>query len=229
MNSFDQLISQLNKFSKKYHAVSAVKGGLIFSCYSIVLLFTIGLLEFFLNFSSYGRIILFYGVIIVLSIFFFTTVFVPVLRFFGLMKRLDHISAAKLIGDEIPEVGDKLINTIQLSKQDSLKNSGDLLLLSASIKQRSKELSTFSFSNATSFKKNKRFLLAFIMLLVMSSLITVLKPEFIFHPLSRVVNFNDSFLAVAPYEFIVNNNSELKVLENANLDIVIKTQGSSCT
>ena len=227
MNSFDQLISQLNRFSKKYHAVSAVKGGLIFSCYAIILLFTIGLLEYFLNFSSYGRIILFYGVITVLSMFFFSSIFIPVLRFFGIMKRLDHISAAKLIGGEIPEIGDKLINTIQLSKQDSVKNSQDLLLLSASINQRSNELSAFSFSNATSFKKNKRFLMAFIVLLVTSSLITVLKPEFIFHPLSRVVNFNDSFLAVAPYEFIVNNNSDLKVLENDDLDIVIKTQGSS--
>ena len=116
MNSFDQLISQLNRFSKKYHAVSAVKGALIFSCYAILLLLTIGLLEFFLNFSSFGRVILFYGIVTVLSIFFFSSTMIPVLRFFGVMKRLDHISAAKIIGSMIPEIGDKLIGYLEEEK-----------------------------------------------------------------------------------------------------------------
>ena len=225
MNSFDNLISQLNRFSKKYHAISAVKGGLVFSCYTIVLLFIIGILEFFLNFSSFGRQILFSGIILVLFAFFTSIVLVPLMKYLGLLKRIDQLSAAKLIGNEISGVGDKLINTIQLANQETKPNSSQLLLLSASINQRASELNAFSFSKAISFKKNKKFLLAFFILLFCSTLVSLLKPNIIFPPLSRVINFNESFLPVAPYEFIVNNNTDLKVLENEDLDIIIKTEG----
>ncbi|MDG2343194.1 MAG: hypothetical protein P8L23_01305 [Flavobacteriales bacterium] len=227
MNSFDQLISQLNRFSKKYHAISTVRGVLVFCCYSIVLLVFVGLLEFLLNFSSTGRQMLFIGLVLILFSFFSSVVLIPFFRFLGLLKRLDHQSAAKLIGDEISEVGDKLLNTLQLAQKEKNYNSSQLLLLSASINQRAGELSSFSFSEALSFKKNKKFLLAFVLLLFGSSIGSFLKPNVVFSPLSRVINYNEAFLPSIPFEFIINNNENIKVLENDDLNIVIKTKGET--
>tara|TARA_B100001758_G_scaffold247673_1_gene266507 strand:- start:519 stop:3803 length:3285 start_codon:yes stop_codon:yes gene_type:complete len=227
MNSFNQLISQLNRFSKKYHAISTVRGLLVFSCYSIVLLVFVGLLEFVLNFSSTVRQVLFIGLVLILFTFFSSVVLIPFFRFLGLLKRIDHQSAAKLIGNEISEVGDKLLNTLQLAQKEKNYNSPQLLLLSASINQRAGELSSFSFSEALSFKKNKKFLFAFVFLLLGSSIGSFFSPNVVFSPLARVINYDQAFLPGIPFEFIVNNNENVKVLENDNLNIVIKTKGES--
>ena len=92
-------------------------------------------------------------------------------------------------------------------------------MLSASINQRAGELSSFSFSEALSFKKNKKFLFAFILLLLGSCVGSFFSPNVVFSPLARVINYDQEFLPGIPFEFVINNNENLKVLENDDLNI----------
>ena len=223
MNSFDNLIFQLNKFIKKYHAIQAVKGGLLFFCYAIVLLGFVGFLEFLFFFPTNIRLGLLCGCLLILFGVFASLFVSPFFRYLGIFRRLDHISAAKIIGKELNEIGDKLLNTLQLSNQE--KESSKLLLLSASIQQRAKDLSVFSLSETISFKRNKNFIFAFIFLFGLFSLIGFVRPEFLIKPINRVINYNDSFEIERAYSFVVNNNNKLSVLENDDLNIIIETVG----
>ena len=77
MNSFEDLILQLNKFVKKYHAIQVVKGSLLFFCYIIVLTLFIGVLEFCFSFSNQLRFFLFFSTLLILLGGFFSLIIIP--------------------------------------------------------------------------------------------------------------------------------------------------------
>ena len=66
---------------------------------------------------------------------------------------MSHRAAAEIIGTQLPEVGDQLVSTLDLRRQ----NQNTELIL-ASIDQKSKAMTPFYFTNAVNLKENKRYL-----------------------------------------------------------------------
>jgi len=72
---------------------------------------------------------------------------------FKLKQGIDYNEASLIIGNHFSEIKDKLTNFLQLSND---QNQSELLL--ASIEQKANSLQQINFSNAISFKNNKKFL-----------------------------------------------------------------------
>ena len=146
-HEIQHLLLEIDKFVSKYYLNQTIKGLILF----IALLFFSYLfftsLAYFFDLSSWIRLTLFIGFILMNLYTVFRWVIFPMLRKFGVIARIDHLAAARLIGELFPDVADRLINTLQLIGQSN-EASETIDLLAASIAQKTKQLSLFNFSSA---------------------------------------------------------------------------------
>jgi hypothetical protein len=81
---------------------------------------------------------------------------IPLAQRFGWMKRMTQLEAAQLIGSMFSDIADRLTNTLQLISQSSSANE-NLDLLTASIAQKTSQLTVFNFSSAIDLSVNKKY------------------------------------------------------------------------
>jgi hypothetical protein len=142
--NYDLLIDKINTFIRKYHYNNLLRGLIflgagIFSAYVII---TLG--EYFGNFNTTLRTILFYFFILLNLGLIAWLVLPPLLARLQLGKTLTHDQAAEIIGKHFHDVNDKLLNTLQLKKQ-ALDNAEHRDLIEASINQKIETLKPVSF------------------------------------------------------------------------------------
>ena len=191
--------------------------------------FAIGLLfgmlvlsiEHFFWLNSFGRLLLFTGVIGFEVILFYGLIFVPLAKYFKIQKGINFETASKIVGEHFPEVKDKLLNVLQLKQQPEHTE-----FLLASIEQKSKNLSLVSFRNAVNFSENLKYLRYAAAPILIVLLCTVFGKQALFtDSLKRVVNYKIAYVPPAPFEFFIMN-SNLEAIENTNFTLVVKTVGS---
>src|ERR1700726_922175 len=117
MNStenFELLIDKINIFIRKYYFNNFLRGIIflgagLFSAYVVI---TVG--EYYGNFSTALRTVLFYLFIFLNIGLIFFLILPPLLAWLKLGKSLTHQQAAEIIGKHFNDVNDKLLNTLQL-------------------------------------------------------------------------------------------------------------------
>src|ERR1700740_1350714 len=125
MNQADNiLIQKLDEFIRKYYKNQLVRG-LLYSI-GLVLLFYIGLstLEYFAEFGTTIRTILFYSFVFVSGYVITKYIIVPVLTLNSFGTIISHKQAATIIGGHFSNVQDKLLNVLQL--QSAHENYGSI-------------------------------------------------------------------------------------------------------
>ncbi len=168
------------------------------------------------------RTVLFCLFIIVEMILLVRLILFPFSKLVKLQKGIDHQQASEIIGSHFNEVGDKLINFLQLAQ-----NTDRSELLLASIQQKSMELQPIPFTNAVNFRTNKKYLpwallpLVFIFFFYATGNGTILSQSF-----DRVLHFNTPFSPPAPFQFQILNAS-LITEENKDFTIRVLTRGKA--
>ncbi len=202
MAAINLIIHQIDGFIRKYYKNLVLKG--VIWCIGIfcaTLLF-FGGLEYFGWFSSTVRAILFYTWLFSFLFVFGKLIVYPVLQLFRIAKGLDYLEAARIIGNHFPEVGDKLLNTLQLSDSSS-DSGGSLDLIQAAIEQRSKSFKLVEFTTAVDEKKTLAFLKYVIPCILFLGGIILFKPALIVDSSKRIINYNMMFEKPAPFQFVV--------------------------
>jgi hypothetical protein len=101
--------------------------------------------------------LLFWTFVAVELFLMFRFIVFPIFKLLKLQKGINYDDASKIIGNHFSEVGDKLTNFLQLSRDsDSHEKNSELLL--ASIDQKANTLQPVPFGNAINFGTNKKFL-----------------------------------------------------------------------
>ncbi len=220
LRNYKHIKSQLNRFIKKYFLNELIRGIILFVVFSLLYAFMSAMVEYFLWLPENGRKYLFFAMMLIISLFFAVFIFVPLLNYIGLRKPLSEEKSAAIIGKHFPEVEDKLLNTLQLKKQNI-----DSELLPASIEQKSSELKIFRFSEAVDLKKNIKFIpLLFIPLLIFVGLkITHLDRE-ISDSYQRIISYNQEFIPKIPFQISIKKNS--KVIEGQSCYVKVKISGN---
>jgi len=167
-----------------------------------------------------ARTILFWAFVMVETLLFVRLITIPIMGLFKLKKGLNYEDASKIIGNHFPQVGDKLLNTLQL-KQSGV--SSELLL--ASIEQKSIELKPIPFKLAISFRKNIKYLkyASIPCLIFLGSFITG-KTGWFSDSYERVVHYRTAYEPPAPFQFFVTNNN-LNAIENKDFKLQVSTAG----
>ena len=156
MNYYDSLLTNIDRFIRKYYLNKLVKGLLILSCILISSFLSITSLEFFLRFNSFVRAFLLLSFISINLYIIIFYIFLPLLKLYSFGKRISREQASLIIGSFFPEIKDKLLNTLQLTNQLAA-TSDELDLLKASIDQKSKSIHQIPFISVIDLNQNKRF------------------------------------------------------------------------
>lgn len=212
------LLEKLDSFIRKYYKNQLIRGGLWVVAAIVSTLLIASLLEYYGHFSTGIRTILFLTLLGVSLTVIGRFVVIPLLKLYKLGKRLDHTQAAVIVGKHFPEIGDKLLNTLQLGSA-----SGDNSLLQAAIEQKTLELKPVPFNQAVDFRANRKYIKYAAVPVIFFLLMVVVNKGFT-DSTRRLVKYNTHFEQQAPFDFILDMNS-LSVMQNSEVEIKLRTEG----
>lgn len=207
MKQQHDIISALDAFIRKYYKNLLIKG-LLSAVGLVAIIFLVAvLLEYFGWMSSLGRGLVFWiglaAVITTLAWF----VARPLLKMYGLGKRITHEQAAVIIGRHFPEVSDKLLNLLQLMWEGGGGQGGESALLLAAVEQKTAQLKPVPMLNAINLRANRRYLKYALPPLVVIAILLIAAPQTVTEPSKRIVNYSTAYERPAPFRFTVENES----------------------
>ena len=216
------ILSEIDAFKRKKVINLSLKG-LIFTLAIILSLFiAFNTLEFTFRFGVNTRTFFFFSFLLVSAGLFAHFIFRPLSHLTQLNRAIDNEKAAKEIGQFFPEIGDKLLNIIQLRS----KNAYDGSLVYAGIHQKISELPALSFNKAIVISQNKKFLVWLIIPVVILLSILSLQPEVITKSTERIANFDKDFIPEAPFLFDLKN-STLQAFRNEDYTMTLSLSGEN--
>lgn len=221
--NYDLLIDKINIFIRKYHYNNLLRGLIflgagIFSAYVII-----ALGEYFGNFNTIFRTILFYFFILFNFSLIVWLVLPPLLARLKLGKTLTHDQAAEIIGKHFHNVNDKLLNTLQLKKQ-SQENPKHRELIEASINQKIETLKPVSFPSAVNIQENRKYLKYVIPPVAIIGVLAFAAPSILTESTKRLIRHNEYFAPLAPFQFVVINKS-LSAVQGEDFKLDLKLTG----
>jgi predicted nucleic acid-binding protein len=189
---------KLHQYKVKYIKKKLLEGGVLFLATFMLIYLTLTGLEAIGRFDSLIRAILLLTFIISSGGIFFVRVVRPLIQLFRSDTSISDEDAASKIGSYFPNLGDKLLNYIQLSSNSFTENG----LAKASVLQRANDMEHYAFDEAISYKDEKRNLLRYVLPLVLVIVILVaLFPAGFLSSGERIVNFNKAYIPQAPFKF----------------------------
>ena len=220
MQNYQEIQVKLEEFIRKFHTNEIIRGTILFFSFGLIyFLFTL-LVEYFLWLKPTFRTLLFWLFLGVEFYLLFRWILTPAFKIFGIRKGINEEQASEIIGDFFPEIEDKLLNIIQLRKNE---NPSELVL--ASIEQKSAQIKPISFKKAVSFNTNKKYLKYLSLPLIIWLLTVMFGSNTLFSSsFDRVVHYKREFLPPAPFTFNLKN-SNLKVVEGEQLSILVEPVG----
>lgn len=218
------LTQKIDAFIRKYYQNKLLKGLLIIFGSALLYLLLLLTGEYFLYLSPKIKIA---ALLIPALIFLYALlrfIIYPLLQMMRLGKIISEQEAARIIGKHFQEVGDKLLNILQLKSQNIPEESR--LLAEASIDQKSQELAPFRFTQAIDFKKSKKWLPLLLAPLAVAAIIHFWNPQIISQSSARLLSPATAFQKPAPFEFVLENKN-LIVEQYGDLEVFVKLQGEA--
>ena len=221
--NYELLIGKINNFIRKYYLNNLLRGLIflgagLFSAYVVITLS-----EYFGNFNTIFRTILFYF-FIVLNLGLIAWLVIPsLMAWLKLGKTLTHDEAAQIIGKHFNDVNDKLLNTLQLKKQ-AVNDERHRALIEASIDQKIELLKPVSFPSAINIKENSKYLKWVIIPVAVICVIAFAAPAVLTESTKRLIRHDEYFAPVAPFQFVVQNQN-LSVIQGQDLKLDLKLLG----
>jgi hypothetical protein len=126
---------RLGRYKHKYYLNLILKGSIYILAVLISAFLFLNLIEYQLHLDTAIRTAFFFGYLGICGFVLYKWLFVHLMRLLLKNRQLSDEVAAKHIGRHFPEIDDKLINLVQLSKMQDQSS-----LLSATINQRSLQM-----------------------------------------------------------------------------------------
>lgn len=220
----DELIGKLDAFIRRYYRNELLRGGLFALGLLTSTITLAALLEYIGHFGTGVRMFLFFTCLAAAAWIVAWYLIRPLLHLFRIGKVLSYEEAALIVGRHFPDVQDKLLNTLQLSRMYS-GNSTDALLL-AGIEQRTSALRPLPFARAVDVKRSLRLTrwVALPVLLIASLLL--FQSHIITGPARRIVQYDRVFKREAPFRFVVHN-PKLRVFAGEDYELKAGLEGQA--
>lgn len=217
------LIQKLDEFIRRYYKNQLLKGSIYAGGILISAFLTVVLLEYFGEFNSTIRAILFFGFLLATLTVLVKYIAVPLLKLNKIGDIISYNQAADIIGNHFNNVQDKLLNVLQLQNNQGLSGSNDLLL--AGINQKIDELRPVPFAAAIDLKENQKYLKYLLPLFLFTALIIFIWPQIISKGATRLVNYQTYYEKEMPFQFNILNKN-LEALQTQDYKLEIKVTGN---
>lgn len=221
--SYDNiLLDKIESFIKKFYLNKLIRGILTGSVVLVLSFLIFNGIEYISWFPSKIRLILFIALISIFAIIVCFYFIVPIINLIRFRKKMSNEQAAIIIGKFFPEIKDKLLNTLQLSKEID-KNSDNELLI-ATIEQRTQNLKPINFSDAVNLKENYKFLKIFASVSAVLIALIIFFPNFSRKPVERIINYDKFYERPLPFQVSLQAK-EITVVQGDDLEYKIHVTG----
>ena len=224
MTNYQLLITRLDGFIRKYYANKLLRGTILFLASALIFYLIISLGEYYFYFPSWLRytLLTIFGVVGLGSLLML--VIIPLLKMSRLGKVISHSQAAEIIGNHFPNVKDKLLNILQLNKlQENVQSQA---LITASIEQKTKELSPIPFTSAINLSRNKRFLPFLLVPFLIGVVLFFTNAKIFTDSAERLFQPDKSFEPAAPFQFLLENK-KLAIPQFDDIEVKVKVKGNT--
>ncbi|MEM9389584.1 MAG: hypothetical protein AAGA02_03875, partial [Bacteroidota bacterium] len=222
MEEENKIFDKLKAYKQKFFLSLLIKGVLISLASILGIFLLVNTLEYFLRFDSTVRASLFALLLLSSVALLVLYILIPAIKLYRSNVSMADYDAARNIGGFFPQISDKLLNVIQLSRNDQ----NDSSLLKAGIVQKSAGLRNVEFSKAVVLTTNRRYLPYFVVPLIILLALLVVSPHVITNSTTRIVRFNETFEPVAPFDFNLEN-SEMTAFKNDDFTVRLKLDGQA--
>lgn len=211
---------KMKSFNRKYYLNIFIKGTIL----SLSILFTYFLLaavlEHNLWMGAWIRFLIFFSFFLLAGVCIIRFLKEP-LSWWLIRKGLSEEQTARIIGESIPEVKDRLLNLVQLSSQSSQSP-----LAFASIQQKSKEFEPITFDAYVNLQENKKYLKYLFVPLAAIFAIIAINSQILTKSTARLIHFNQQYSPQAPFQFVISN-AALTAFFNEDFNLEIHLEGGA--
>ena len=211
--------AKIAAYKKLFFFNQLVKGSLFFGTILLSIFLTFNLIEHFAQLSSEGRATLFFiflGITLASGIHF---LIIPLLYFLNINKNLSDEHAALQIGEEFPDIKDKLLNLIQLNKNKDV-------LAQAAVMQKTIEFEKHEFTEAVKIEKNRKYFPYILTPSIIIILSIIFWPNLIYKSTERIINYDQQFKPEMPFKVKILN-SKLEAIHNEDFKLRIAVEGKN--
>ncbi|PBQ31713.1 hypothetical protein CNR22_08000 [Sphingobacteriaceae bacterium] len=216
------LLQKLDEFIRRYYKNQLIKGSLYASGILLVAFLSVIFLEYFGEFNTLVRGILFFSFLTATLAVLINYVAVPLLKLNKIGNVISYDQAAAIIGNHFSNVQDKLLNVLQLQNNKLLNGSDELLL--AGINQKINELKPVPFTTAVDLNENRKYLKYLLPLLFVTTGIAIIWPQIISKSTTRLVNYQTYYEKEMPFHFNIQNKN-LQALQTQDYKLEVKMTG----
>ena len=216
----ERIQDKIRSFKKKYYLNIFVRGALL----SLSILFSYfvlaAILEYNLWLGPWARFLIFFTFFGVAAFCLYRFLREP-FEWWVVKRGLSEEQSARVIGDYVPGIKDRLLNLIQLN---SLRS--DSALAYASIEQKSREFESVSFDGFIDLGQNRKYLKYLFIPVGVIVAILVINHSILTQGTTRLVHFTRQYSPEAPFTFQVDGES-LRGFQNENLIVKIRLSGNA--
>jgi hypothetical protein len=215
------LNGQLTSFRRKFFYNKLLRGSLIFIALLGSYCMLIAGFESFIRPGTFIR-----GILLTLSILFLITGlwFLVIRHLIALLRPKQHLTdeqAARLIGQQFTDIGDRLVNTLQLQHLVDDQRG----LAQASIDQRALEFDQYAFDQSINLKLNGKYLNFTLPILFLFMVLGQIRPGIYSDSSRRIINYDLFYPSLAPFEFDLLSEN-LEVFKNESLLLELALRGN---
>ncbi len=222
-DQYNILLQKLDTFIRKFYKNQLIKGAIY--CFSLLIIFylLVNLLEYFGQFNSNTRSVIFYIYILLNALLIGWYVVYPLLKLFKFGNRISNEQAAEIIGNHFSNIRDKLLNTLQL-KELTEKQASNRELINAGIDQKIADLKPVPFVKAINFATNKKYLKYALPPFFILIILFLSSPTILTEPTNRLVRHNLHFKKIFQFKISILNDN-LEVIQHEDFKLEVKISG----
>lgn len=220
-NRLDRVSDNISSFQRKYYLNLFVRGSLLSLTLLLAYLLLASLLEYNLWLGKSVRLTLF-------SLFFLTAAYClyrylrnPLLWWLS-GRGIGPVDSARIIGQNLPAIQDRLVNFLQLSSLNQNRGA----LLEASLEQKAALFDQFRFDATIDLRENTRYLKYLAIPFIAFALILLINREIITQSTERIVNFDREYSPKAPFRFYLEHQ-KLVTFPNEDFELHVRLEGEA--
>lgn len=220
MKGFESVEKNIAAFRRKYYRNLAIRGSLLSLLILLGYFLLMALLESALWLPANVRMIV--------VIFFFAIGVFCVARFLSdplkwWLKRqgISAEQSAQMIGSRFPQIGDRLLNVLQLYRQPQTS-----ALWAASINQKSQQFEGIPFDRAIHLRENLVYVKLLSIPILALIIILIFNRTILTQSTYRLVRFREEFSPAPPFQFVVDK-SKLTAFFNEDYALQVSLSGDA--
>ncbi|MCX7797083.1 MAG: hypothetical protein N2249_00490 [Melioribacter sp.] len=186
-------------------------------CISILIVCTLELIG---HFSSSGRTLLYYVLVILITSFLLYIV-IKIIKNLTLLEKADYISLAKQVGTRLDNIKDELANALQLVEEKENRYSRELI--EAAFEEVYKKTKDANFNSLIDFSKTKKVVKVSALIFLMTLILIAFVPQLKFASY-RIINYKKDFSLPPKFYFEIQPQNK-SITKGDSVSIIIKTIG----